>query len=423
MKICESKNRLENNVDPKGSILVVEDDELNRIKLLFFLQRNGHDVTFAVNGKEAVRLMNNKNFDLVLLDILMPEMDGYQVLDYMSRNNKLLSLPVIVISSEDEIKSIVKCIEKGAIDHIRKPFDPDILNARIRICLEKKRKMDQEIKHKVLLEYTNSKLEKENKIFDINLKEETKKNQLIVSDLKAAAKIQKSVLPSINENFKRDDIEIYTKFVPANEMSGDFFDLFHVNDNTIAMIIADVSGKGVSAAFFMSMSKVIIKNTCLQSEELNPGKILQKINKILCKDNEAFMFLTMYLIFYNTKTCEITFANAGHHDMILTDVDGMQIKFGACGNIPVGLYDDEIYRTSGFALNVGDVLTIYTDGISEAFNSNKIEYGEEKVMNLLSLNTGSELKIIGNSLVQDVLAYEEGNRFDDIALLMLRRMK
>ncbi len=423
MKINEPKNRLKNNENQNGRILVVEDDELNRIKLLFFLQRSGHDVTLAVDGKEAISLMNEKNFDLILLDIIMPEMDGYQVLDYMGKNSKLLNLPVIVISSSDETESIVKCIEKGAVDHLIRPFDPDILNARIKVCLEKKRKIDQEKEHKVLLEDTNKKLEKENRNFDTNLKEEAIKNQFILSDLKAAAKIQKSVLPSINKDFNRDDIEIYTKFVPANEMSGDFFDLFYINNNTIAVVVADVSGKGVSAAFFMSMSKVVVKNTCLQSKELEPGKILQKINKILCKDNDAFMFLTMYLIFYNTETCEVTFANAGHHDMILTDANGVQGKFGMSCNKPVGLYDDEIYRTSGFILNIGEILTIYTDGINEALNSENIEYGDKKIMSFLSQNSNEKLKVIGTSIVQDVLTHEEGNRFDDIALLMLRRIK
>ncbi|HJO94100.1 MAG TPA: response regulator, partial [Victivallales bacterium] len=122
MKINEPKNRLKNNENQNGRILVVEDDELNRIKLLFFLQRSGHDVTLAVDGKEAISLMNEKNFDLILLDIIMPEMDGYQVLDYMGKNSKLLNLPVIVISSSDETESIVKCIEKGAVDHLIKPF-------------------------------------------------------------------------------------------------------------------------------------------------------------------------------------------------------------------------------------------------------------------------------------------------------------
>jgi two-component system, sensor histidine kinase and response regulator len=146
-----------------GNILVVDDYELNRIKLTHFLKQKGHTVTLAENGKEALELILKNKFDLVLLDIVMPEMDGYQVLDYLKKNNELRNLSVIVISAFDEIKSVVRCIEMGAVDYLNKPFDPIILNARIGACLERKRMYIREELHKIQLAETNKKLETTNK--------------------------------------------------------------------------------------------------------------------------------------------------------------------------------------------------------------------------------------------------------------------
>lgn len=130
-----------------GHILVVDDYAMNRMKLSRFLEQQGHTVTLAEHGKQAVALIVAQPFDLMLLDIEMPEMDGYQVLEYLKQQGLLRNLPVIVISASDEMESVIKCITMGAEDHLPKPFDPVLLNARIGACLEKKRLRDQEVEY------------------------------------------------------------------------------------------------------------------------------------------------------------------------------------------------------------------------------------------------------------------------------------
>lgn len=125
-----------------GHILVVDDDLPNRLKLSLTLQSQGHTVTLAENGRQALDLLQSEAFDLVLLDIIMPEVDGFQVLAQMQQTRALRDLPVIVISALDEMDSVVACIEMGAEDHLNKPFDPILLKARIDACLEKKRLRD-----------------------------------------------------------------------------------------------------------------------------------------------------------------------------------------------------------------------------------------------------------------------------------------
>ncbi len=129
----------------QGHILVVDDQRTNRLKLSFGLKQQGHTVGEAENGMQALEKLRAEPFDLVLLDIMMPEMDGYQVLDQMKADGTLRDVPVIVISAMDDMESVVKGIELGAEDYLPKTFDPVLLRARIGACLEKKRLRDQEV--------------------------------------------------------------------------------------------------------------------------------------------------------------------------------------------------------------------------------------------------------------------------------------
>jgi two-component system, cell cycle response regulator len=130
-----------------GRILVVDDNRLNRIKLAHSLGQQGHTVSMAENGRQTLEMLRAQPFDLVMLDILMPEMDGYQVLEEMKKDSALREIPVIVISAVDEMESVVRCIEMGAEDYLPKPFDPVLLRARTGACLEKKRLRDQELEY------------------------------------------------------------------------------------------------------------------------------------------------------------------------------------------------------------------------------------------------------------------------------------
>ncbi len=143
-----------------SSVLVVDDIEMNRDMLCSLLEADGHKASVAENGRLALELINAEPFDLVLLDVMMPEMDGYQVLEHLKSDHVLRDIPVIVLSALDEIDSVVRCIELGAEDYLPKPFNPILLRARIGACLEKKRLRDQEIRLRSELQEWNKNLEK-----------------------------------------------------------------------------------------------------------------------------------------------------------------------------------------------------------------------------------------------------------------------
>jgi adenylate cyclase len=142
-----------------SSVLVVDDNEVNRDILCALLEADGHKTAVAENGRLAVELIKAKPFDLVLLDVMMPEMNGYQVLEHLKSDSSLHDIPVIVLSALDEIGSAVRCIELGAEDYLPKPFEPTLLRARIGACLEKKRLRDREARLRNELEEWNKLLE------------------------------------------------------------------------------------------------------------------------------------------------------------------------------------------------------------------------------------------------------------------------
>jgi CheY-like chemotaxis protein len=128
-----------------NSLLVVDDNSMNRIMLSRYLAKLGYSATLVENGHQALEKLQSEPFDLVLLDVEMPEMDGYQVLERLKANPRLRDIPVIMISAVEELESVVRCIELGAQDYLPKPFNPVLLRARLNACLERKRLRDQEV--------------------------------------------------------------------------------------------------------------------------------------------------------------------------------------------------------------------------------------------------------------------------------------
>ncbi|PJF24003.1 MAG: adenylate/guanylate cyclase domain-containing response regulator, partial [Phototrophicales bacterium] len=144
----------------QGVLLVVDDNEMNRDLLSRRLQRQGHTIVTANNGREAIDKMRSQPFDLVLLDVMMPEMNGYETLEQLKQDPDLRHIPVIMISALDDIESVVRCIELGAEDYLFKPFNPTLLKARIGACLEKKRLRDQEQSYLKLIQAEQEKSER-----------------------------------------------------------------------------------------------------------------------------------------------------------------------------------------------------------------------------------------------------------------------
>jgi hypothetical protein len=201
-----------------------------------------------------------------------------------------------------------------------------------------------------------------------NLKNETRARLAFETEIRIAEKIQKSVLPDPYKFPTHDKFEIVAKLNAAKNVSGDFYDFFYINENTLALVIADVSGKGLPAAFFMAMSKILIKKQCLQNPK-DPGEVFTKVNKTLCLDNKSQMFTTAVLAFYNVDDGTYKYANAGHHQGVIAGNNKLRVSKNIT-NMALGIFEDNIYKYESEKTEIGEVLLQYTDGVPEAISHN-----------------------------------------------------
>ena len=242
----------------------------------------------------------------------------------------------------------------------------------------------------------------------------------IDAELAFAKAIQHSALPSVFPPYpNRKEFDIWATMDTAKEVGGDFYDFYFVNEDTLAFLIADVSGKGIPAAMFMMNAKAVLKSYAESGLEVN--KTFTLANEKLCEGNEAGMFVTAWMGFLNTKTGEVTFANAGHNPPLVRHGDGSfeYLKVRA-GFVLAGM-DGVKYRKNELQLAPGDVIYLYTDGVTEATNINDELYGEDRLLALLNANKEASMEELCKLVKEDVFAFAgEAPQFDDITMLALK---
>ncbi|MFH1136524.1 MAG: SpoIIE family protein phosphatase [Pseudomonadota bacterium] len=253
-----------------------------------------------------------------------------------------------------------------------------------------------------------------------DLTETTAAKERIESELNIASQIQKSNLPSTFPPFPNHcEFDLFAVMQPAREVGGDFYDFFFINDNTLALVIADVSGKGVPAALFMMVSRTLIKSIARQGK--SPAQALAEANDLLCQGNDAAMFVTVFLGFYDIYSGRMTFANGGHNPALILKADGRVRTFAKAKGVALGFMPDLEYQTGEEELEPGDALVLYTDGVTEAFSPREEMFGEERFKELLGTMAKTHPQELCQKVVLVLDDFQKERQFDDITLLSLRR--
>jgi sigma-B regulation protein RsbU (phosphoserine phosphatase) len=379
-------------------ILVVDDIEDNRHLLTRRLNREGYrDIATAGDGEEALALIGETAFDLVLLDVMMPKCDGYQVLERLRADGRLHELPVIVISALNEMDSVVRCIQLGAVDYLPKPFNPTLLRARVSATLEQK----------VLRDAVR-----------VHLKR-------IEDELDSARKLQMSMVPSVFPAPSPElPVEIFAVMEPAREVGGDLYDFFPTADGRLAFAIGDVSGKGIAAAMFMARTKNLLRvvTGLLHTPQgiADPGSIVSRVNRELCEDNDLMMFVTLLFGIIDPRNGLVTFTNAGHDPAYRLGPSGVIAAEGPQG-IALGVNPAFDFQTGELRLIPGEALYLYTDGITEATAPDDAMYGKERLEERLRALTDAPLVRVIGETVQAVREFAGTcPQSDDITGLALR---
>ncbi len=246
----------------------------------------------------------------------------------------------------------------------------------------------------------------------------------IESEIKIAQNIQKSMLPKPSNDFDCKNFSLYSKLIPAKNIAGDFYDYFFLDKekNKLVFLIADVSGKGISAAFFMCIVKTIVQSICLSGKN-EPKDILRKTNEMISKHNPECMFVTFFIVYYDVKSGNLSFANAGHHStMHITNTQTIE-TFGELNNVVLGIYPEHEYFSGHKNIKKGETLVLYTDGITEAMSPDDEEYGEGRLRKILSENNSASPEILCNLVIEDTLKFQHNKIFDDMTILAIKRNK
>jgi sigma-B regulation protein RsbU (phosphoserine phosphatase) len=386
---------------PEARLLVVDDNEDNRYTLMMRLEIEGYsNIAIAEDGEQALDLLRKQNFDLVLLDVMMPKVDGYQVLSQLKAEGRLHDIPVIMISALNEIDSVVRCIELGAVDYLSKPFNPVLLKARVGASLEKKRLRDEVRAHLARME----------------------------EELESARQLQMSMVPTtFPQPTARRPIEISAMMEPAREVGGDLYDFYDMDDGTLCFFIGDVSGKGVPAALFMARTKNVIRlvSRLLRGADgaaPTPADIVTAVNRELCQDNVGMMFVTLFFGMLDPQTGDLRFTNAGHNPPYHLN-GNRPTPVTACKGRPLGVRDNSAYETGHLTLAPGEEIYLYTDGVTEAADRKDEFFTEERLEAVLRDVAGHPANAIIKAVADAVRTFADGApQSDDITALAIRRV-
>ena len=250
--------------------------------------------------------------------------------------------------------------------------------------------------------------------------ENAEKTARISTELELATKIQTSMLPCLLPAFPdHENIKLRAVYHPAKEVGGDFYDYFKIDETHVGVVIADVSGKGVGAALFMTISKTVLKNQLQLG--ISPAEALTNANRQLCESNDAGLFVTCWAGVYDTETGVLTFVNAGHNSPVLLK-KGEKAAFikQRSGFVLAGL-DEFHYKQEELQLSVGDEMFFYTDGVTEATNAENKLYGDDRLLDCLNRCHGEEVSDQLNTVKEDIDAFVGGaDQFDDITIMAMR---
>ena len=393
---CEQTGSLLNG--GTGRILIVDDNESNRDVLSRRLRRYGYAVDVAVNGREALEVIETCPYDLVLLDIMMPELNGYEVLERLKADDQHQHIPVLMISAVDEIESVVRCIELGADDYLPKPFNPTLLRARVQSSLARKRIYDAE------------------RLYAENLARE----------LEIGREIQRGFLPSVLP--QPDGWEIAARFEPAQQVAGDFYDVFEMPGNRIGVVVADVCGKGVGAALFMALFRSLLR-AYAQRAGVSPtspamGILIEAFNAtngyIRSVHRSAHTFASIFFGILETSTGRLHYVNAGHLPPIVIG-SNIELRRLSPTGPAVGLMSDAPFDVRETRLRQGEMLLGFTDGVTEARDGEGVFFDEARLLDLLSSPAATAADLLERIEISVSSFAGEASPHDDFTLLAVRR--
>jgi sigma-B regulation protein RsbU (phosphoserine phosphatase) len=343
-------------------VILAVDDTPENLDVVRGILASGYTVKAAINGQMALKIVEKSAPDLILLDIMMPGMSGYEVCEHLKANPATRDIPVIFLTAMEQTTDETRGFELGAADYITKPVNASILEARVKTHLALKQSMDQLQAAYAVIKQQKDRMQEE---------------------LNVGHTIQMSMLPQVFPAFpEHTEFDLHALLKPAREVGGDFYDYFLVDEDKLCLVVGDVSGKGVPAALFMAVTQTMIKTAA--HGDHSPASIVTRVNNALSLDNPTCMFVTLFLAIVDFRTGSLTYCNAGHNPPYISRSGNELVCLRQRHGVVMGAMDGLAYGESTETLGNGDALFIFTDGITEAMDTSGQLFGEERLEQLLN---------------------------------------
>jgi sigma-B regulation protein RsbU (phosphoserine phosphatase) len=382
-----------------SKILAVDDNRDMILLLGTLLEKEGYQVTTASSGQEALEKVKKQLPDLILLDVIMPEIDGLQICKILKEDKKTQHVPVIMLSVKADRMDKVAGLDTGADDYITKPFHDAELLARIRSHLRVKDLNDA-------LQTLNEKL--------------AEKQKALEEELEQGRRIQMSMLPHENPNIQGYDITGLC--IPAAEVGGDYYDFIPLADNRLSVAIGDVAGKGIPAALLMAMAK-----SCLYTQvatDPNVFSVLNALNRVIqeMRGLNPILFMTFLYSTLDRNRHILEFSNAGHCFPYYYASQNKELYFLSTASIPLGIFKTPHFEKREISLFPGDILVYYSDGIIEAKNRQNEIYSFERLENSIKSHKELSAAEMCGRILMDVDNHMQMPQSDDITLVVIKRL-
>ena len=369
-------------------ILVVEDEPNLALGLEDDLKLEGYEVEIVRDGETASLRAREQAFDLIILDVMLPRKDGFAVCRELRQAG--LRIPVILLTAKTQESDKVLGLDLGADDYVTKPFSPRELRARIRATLRQHQELSAE-------------------------------RHVLDQEVRIAAEVQHWLFPQSRPRLETLD---YAGFcLPARVVSGDYFDFLPLSPGKVGLLVADVVGKGISAALLRASV-----HACIRTHAAILGdrcaEVVAEVNALLYNATDSDRFATLFYGVYDDATRRLTYANAGHEPPLLVRAAAYPTSVRLdSGTPPVGIFPTLPAIQESVEMAAGDWLVIFSDGLSEALNEKEEEFGRERLLQIVLQNRQLTAQEMGNAILAEVKSYSADRaQSDDLTLIVARAL-
>lgn len=405
------------------------------------LESAGYNVRHGEDGDRALELIQADPPDLIISDIEMPNMDGYQLCRHVKQDANLRHIPLILLSTLADPQDIIEGLQAGADNYVTKPYETEYLLSRIdsllqtpiietesddqasalEVTLQGKQYLvhsgRQQVLNLLISTFENA-VEKNAELIRANQELSTSKDKLarqhemleglneqlevnnvrMVRDLNAAAKIQHSLLPA--GEIEIQNVEVAWRYIPCDELAGDFLNFFALDDRHLVLYVVDVSGHGVSSSLLSvtvarSLTRHITTTSILARQEDDgsitvtpPVEVANELNRLFPMEEQGDLYFTMFYGILNTMTGDLRFVSAGHVPPVVLPIDGGDPHVLPAEGFAIGWLEEIDAEEETTALNTGDRLFIFSDGVPEAMDEDLEEFGDERMLELIASTRG-----------------------------------